>query len=178
MQKLLWLDLETTGLSEVKDVILEVGAIVTDQDYNIIDKFSETVCWDDHVLQNMNDWCKKTHGESGLIKECQSSPNSMYTLNDKLIDFIKKHFPEQKPVLHGNSVHFDKKFIDFHLPQVSSLLHYRLVDISSIKEFMRPLGISYKSDKVISHRAIDDLMGSIEEAKYYRNKICHCAVRV
>lgn len=177
MEKVLWLDIETTGLSEIKDEILEIGMIVTDKHYAVLDQFEVVIGKDSRDLLKMNDWCRKTHTESGLVDHCLYSQVSIYEASDKACEFIKLHFPDSKPVLHGNSVHFDKKFIDLHMPDVRDLLHYRLVDVSSVKEFLRPLGITYKADKPVSHRAIEDILGSISEAAYYRNHICYCPLR-
>lgn len=172
MSKILWLDLETTGLSPFADKILEVGAVVTDQNYEVIDQFEQAIFWNDEVFENMNDWCKKTHHESGLVQACKNSGFGIYSAAEGLAAFIQKHFTDQKPVLHGNSVHFDKKFIDQQMPEVSKLLHYRLVDISSVKEFLKPLNVAvYEPEKTVAHRAIDDILGSIAEAKHYRKWI-------
>src|SRR5262245_47209743 len=130
-----WIDLEMTGLDDAKDVILEVAAMVTDLDFNPLEEFERIVYQPQEALDRMDDWCKKTHGASGLTEKVKSGV-PLEKVEADLIDLLDRHFPkkEDKVVLAGNSVGNDRRFIDRYLPNFAKRLHYRLIDVSSFKE--------------------------------------------
>jgi oligoribonuclease len=166
MKRLFWIDLEMTGLDETVDSILEVAIVITDLDFKPIEEYHRVVYQPPQVLENMNDWCKKTHGESGLTA---AVPNGvpLATVENEILDLCSRHFPPQdKIVLAGNSVGNDKRFVDRYLPRFSKRLHYRLIDISSFKEvFREKYNISFHKQN--SHRAVDDIHESIRELSHY-----------
>jgi oligoribonuclease len=166
---LLWMDLEMTGLDEKTDKILEIAAIITDYELNSIDEKHYIVYQPDSVLESMNDWCKEHHGKSGLT-ELVRSGWKQETVEAELVAWVKKHFGEKQgkdgAVLAGNSIHNDRRFIDFHLPDFARQLHYRMVDVSSFKEVFRER-FQIKYDKKNAHRALGDLEESIGELKHY-----------
>lgn len=166
MSKFLWVDLEMTGLDETKDVILEIAAIVTDLDFNGLDQLHHVVFQPPEALDRMDDWCKKTHGESGLTAKVKDGM-TLTLVESELLALIDRHFTaEEKVVLCGNSIGNDRRFIDKYMPAVAKRLHYRMVDVSSFKEIFRDkYGI--KVEKKETHRALDDIHESIAELKTY-----------
>lgn len=162
--KLLWVDLEMTGLDPDTDRILEVAAIVTDFDFNELGRFESAVHQDVSVLNLMNDWCKETHNASGLVKRVMTAPSEQKVAAD-FAKFIKKHFSEPA-VLAGNSIHQDRRFIRKWWPDVDALLHYRMLDVSSYKIIMQGK-FGKEFTKKETHRALDDIEESIAELRFY-----------
>jgi len=168
-KKLLWVDLEMTGLDEKTDQILEVAAIITDYELNEISRKHYIVKQPQSVLESMNDWCKKHHGDSGLTALVPNG-TPLGQVESEVVAWINEHFGEKHgkdgAVLSGNSIHNDRRFIEAYMPALSATLHYRMVDVSSYKEVFRERwGIKF--EKKNTHRAIDDLDESIAELKHY-----------
>lgn len=171
---LVWIDCEMTGLDLSRDRILEIAVIITDGDLNPVDEGIEYVIkTDKDVLDSMGDWCKRQHGESGLTEACLSSPHAHDIVRRAVLDYIKKWIPRQRAgVLAGNSVHADRVFLVQEMPEVVDWLHYRVVDVSSIKELCRrwyPSQVLQKTND--DHRALADIRASIDELKWYREQI-------
>ena len=168
-KKLLWMDLEMTGLDVVNDKILEIAAIITDYEMNEIDQKHYIVFQPQIVLDTMNDWCKKHHGDSGLTALVPTGWE-LSNVENELSTWVEKHFGKKQgkdgAVLAGNSIHTDRRFIDAHMPKLADQLHYRMIDVSSFKEVFRERW-NLKYDKKNAHRAIGDLHESIGELKYY-----------
>ncbi len=166
MKRLFWIDLEMTGLDDTVDSILEVAVVVTDWELKPLEQYHRVVFQPPQVLEGMNDWCKKTHGESGLTA---AVPNGtpLAQVEQELLALIGRHYPgKERVVLAGNSVGNDKRFVDRYLPEVAKRLHYRLVDVSSFKEvFREKYSIDFKKGN--SHRAVDDILESIAELTHY-----------
>ena len=132
--KLVWIDLEMTGL-ENTDLIMEIACLITDKDLNIIEKGPEIVIRHSRErLDQMGEWCTKHHGDSGLTDACINSKFTVQDAESKVVDFIKKHLDQEQGMLAGNSVHADKQFLIREMPRIVELLHYRIVDVSTIKE--------------------------------------------
>ncbi len=167
MQKLLWVDLEMTGLNVETEVIIEVAAIVTDLDFNELACFETAVKQPQSYLDNMDAWNTEHHGASGLTAKV---PHGMSPekVEDELIKLIQIHFPDPKdrPVLAGNSIGQDRVFINKHMPRLAALLHYRMLDVSSWKIIFNNK-YNFKHDKQGKHRALDDIRESISELKAY-----------
>lgn len=163
--KLLWVDMEMTGLEPSTDRILEIAAIVTDFGFNILDTFESVVYQPPEILEKMNDWCRETHTASGLVDRVQAAPNEQHVAIE-FEQFIKSNFAKEPAVLAGNSVFQDRQFIRKWWPNVVPLLHYRIVDVSSYKVIMQN---KYKVlfNKKEAHRALDDINESIAELKFY-----------
>lgn len=161
-----WVDLEMTGLDERTDSILEVAVLITDMDFLVLDEYHKVVFQPQSVIDAMNDWCKKTHGESGLTAAIPSG-TPLDQVDQEVFKLIEKHFPSnERVVLVGNSVGNDKRFIDKFMHKTAGRLHYRLIDVSSFKEIYRDkYGIKF--EKKNSHRAVDDIRESIAELKHY-----------
>lgn len=172
--RLVWLDLEMTGLDADDHVILEIATIITDADLEIVATGPSLVIHQsDLELDKMDAWCVKHHGESGLTQRVRESEVSNDAAEEETLAFLKKHVLEGKAPLCGNSIWQDRRFLAKHMPKLEAYLHYRIVDVSSIKELVRRWYPSGKqaSIKRSNHRALDDIQESIRELQYYREHI-------
>ncbi|MDH5560521.1 MAG: oligoribonuclease [Deltaproteobacteria bacterium] len=173
MQYLIWADLEMTGLDPVKDKILEIATIVTDKNLEIIEIGPELVIHhEDQVLDNMNDWCVKQHGKSGLTHKARNSDVTVEQAQEQTLSFIKNFVKEQTAPLCGNSIHQDRRFLEQYMPDINNYLHYRNIDVTAIKilfEMWYPQLDPFKKKE--NHTAMDDIIESIEELKFYRKTI-------
>ncbi|KAI0692094.1 ribonuclease H-like domain-containing protein [Cytidiella melzeri] len=174
---LVWVDCEMTGLNPKSDKIIEIAVLITNGNLELVDKGIQFVIHTEkEVLDRMDDWCTNQHGRSGLTQACLESPHSTEFVAKAVLDYIKKWVPEQRVgVLAGSSVHADRGFLVEEMPEVVNWLHYRIVDVSSIKELCRrwfPSRVHQRPENsVISHRALDDIRGSIKELEWYRQNI-------
>lgn len=172
--RIVWVDLEMTGLDLDRDHILEMACIVTDGNLNVIEEGPDIVIHQPkEILDNMNEWCVEQHGKSGLTKAVQESKVSLGEAEELMLKFVETHCPKGKCPLGGNSVHCDKKFLDKYMERFIDHLHYRIIDVSTVKELCRRwypdlMSINTKDG---SHRALQDIKESIEELKYYRKAI-------
>lgn len=165
--KLLWVDLEMTGLSPEKDRILEVAAIATDFEFNEIAQFEAVVKVPEELMKERmvgEFWEKNTESRDALIAQNASGKESAEVEKD-LLEFVKTNFGEEV-YLAGNSIHQDRKFIDREWPELASKLHYRMLDVSAWKVYFEN-ALGKKFVKRDMHRALDDINGSIEELKWY-----------
>jgi len=171
--RIVWVDLEMTGLDVDNDSILEMACIITDSDLNIVAEGPNLVVnHPDSVLDNMNSWSQDHHGKSGLTEACRKSEISLQEAEYKMLSFVRKYVPANTCPLGGNSVHADKGFLDKYMPQFMKHLHYRIVDTSTVKELCKrwyPLLMPPR--KKLNHRALDDIKESIEELKFYKETI-------
>ncbi|NQZ56700.1 MAG: oligoribonuclease [Lentisphaeraceae bacterium] len=167
---LVWLDLEMTGLCPEKDCILEIATIITDGDLNIIAEGPEIVVHQpEEELAKMNAWCVKQHGASGLTEKVRQSEISLAEAEKQTVKFIKKHTGRTKVPLCGNSIGQDRMFLLRYMPRITNQLHYRMVDVSSIKEMAKRWYPGFTQyEKKATHRAMDDIRESIAELKHYR----------
>jgi len=169
---LVWMDLEMTGLEPDIEVIIEIATIITDSHLNIIEEGPTLVIHqDDAILERMDEWNQRTHGASGLIQKVKDSKVTVEDAEKVTLDFIKKYVPYKAAPLCGNSVGQDRRFLYKFMPKLSEYLHYRNVDVTSIKEVIRrwyPGGrkLPKKSDE---HKALIDIQESIEELIFYRD---------
>eukprot|EP01104_Vermistella_antarctica_P002122 TRINITY_DN1227_c0_g4_i1.p1 TRINITY_DN1227_c0_g4~~TRINITY_DN1227_c0_g4_i1.p1 ORF type:complete len:293 (-),score=58.75 TRINITY_DN1227_c0_g4_i1:365-1243(-) len=180
--RMVWVDLEMTGLDDLTDHIIEMACVITDGDLNIVAEGPELVIHQsDEVLDNMNAWCVEHHGKSGLTQRVRESKLSLEEAEKGMVAFVSKHIPAassteiwKRPPLAGNSVHADKRFLDRYMKNFTELLHYRIVDVSTVKE----LGARWYPDlmknaprKAGSHRALDDILESVAELAFYRKAL-------
>lgn len=164
--KLLWVDLEMTGLDSSKDVILEIAAEVTDFEFKTLASYEALVHHPDEVLAGMNEWAAQQHGLSGLTERVRTQGRPEEEVKHELVGFIKAQFGDEPAILAGNSIHNDRIFITKWWPEVDALLHYRMLDVTAFKILMRgKYDIEY--EKKDAHRAFDDIQASIAELQYY-----------
>ena len=165
-----WIDLEMTGLDPETDRILEVAIIVTNKKLEPVFEWETAVKQSSETLESMNDWCKHHHKESGLLDRV-STGISEADLDDRLAEITLKHFKKKNPVvICGNSISQDRKFIDRYLPKFAERLHYRMLDVTSLKIVFREM-LGREFVKQNTHRALDDIRESIAELKYYMSAI-------
>ena len=172
-QRLVWIDLEMTGLSLETDEIVEIAAIVTEADLTELDQgISLVIKPGQQSLDNMDDFVTNMHTESGLITEIPAG-TTIEDAQAQVLDYIKQHIPEQrKGHLAGSSVYVDRGFLAKYMPEIDEHLHYRLIDVSSIKELARrwfPKAYFNSPEKTGNHRALADIRESIAELRYYRD---------
>ena len=170
--KLLWIDLEMTGLDPVEDRILEVAAIATDWNFKEVAKFEAVVKVDSKLMKMRmvgDFWEKFSDVREALMEQDKSGKNSS-EVEDELLKFIKDNFSDDdKVLLAGNSIHQDRKFIANEWQRLDVILHYRMLDVSAWKVVFEGK-YGKKFAKPNAHRALDDIRGSIEELKYYLKK--------
>nr|WP_136250577.1 oligoribonuclease [Ningiella ruwaisensis] len=173
-QNLVWIDMEMTGLDPETCVVLEIASIVTDKELNILAQGPViAVHQSDEVLESMDAWCVKTHGESGLTQRCKDSPFSVEEAAQQTLAFLKEYVPEKKSPMCGNSIGQDRRFMVKYMPELEAHFHYRNIDVSTIKELCarwQPDIVSGFKKKGV-HLALDDIKESIEELKYYREQV-------
>lgn len=176
MNVLVWMDLEMTGLDHMSDVIVEIATIITDDDLNIVAEGPDLVIHQpDDVLNKMNEVVMKMHTDSGLLEQISSSTLTLEEAGRQTLEFIKEHCPAAGTVpLCGNSIGTDRRFLARYLPEIENYLHYRSVDVSSIKELVRrwyPEANARRPWKPNSHRALDDIKESVAELQHYQQVV-------
>ena len=169
--------MEMSGLDPDKDRILEVAVLVTNGELEVVAEGPNLILHQpDEVLEAMDEWNTSHHGQSGLTKRVRESTIDEAQASAVLLDFLGAHTQKRKAPLAGNSIHQDRRFVARYLPEVEDWLHYRNVDVSTIKELAQrwyPTQYSGRPTKKGSHRAMDDLRESIDELRYYR-KVLSC----
>jgi oligoribonuclease len=175
MSAIVWIDMEMSGLDPEMERILEIAALVTDGELNVVAECPSLVLHQpDEVLAAMDEWNTTHHAQSGLIERVRESTLDESQASAVLLEFLGKHTKEKKAPLAGNSIHQDRRFLARYMPQVESWFHYRNVDVSTIKELAQrwyPAQYNGRPPKKGTHRAMDDLLESIEELRYYRSTV-------
>nr|XP_033328962.1 probable oligoribonuclease [Megalopta genalis]XP_033328963.1 probable oligoribonuclease [Megalopta genalis]XP_033328964.1 probable oligoribonuclease [Megalopta genalis] len=172
---IVWIDTELTGLDIEKDTILEIACLITNKDLNIISKeFNVIINQSDETLNTMNEWCIKHHAETGLTNDSRLSKISLKEAEKMLLDFLKTYILKGVCPLAGNTIYMDRMFLNKHMPLINAYLHYRIIDVSTIKELARrwcPATYQNVPNKQQCHRALADIRESIQELKYYKEHI-------
>lgn len=168
---LVWMDLEMTGLDPDRDTILEVATLITNNEIEAVAEGPVLVIHQPaHVLERMDAWNREHHGASGLTQRVLASTLSMAEAEKQVLDFVKTYCPERISPLCGNSICQDRRFLARYMPALEAYLHYRNLDVSTVKELVRRWYSEGPSapEKKHSHMALDDIRESIEEIRFYR----------
>ena len=170
---LAWMDLEMTGLDPDVDVIVEIATLVTDDDLEVVAEGPDLVVHQPpEVLDRMDDFVRNMHTRSGLLDAIAASTTTLEEAGATTLEFLRAHIPEAASVpLCGNSIGTDRRFLARHLPDIEGFLHYRSVDVSTIKELARrwhPEAVKSAPEKAGGHRAMDDIRESVAELRHYR----------
>lgn len=173
---LVWMDLEMTGLDARRHVIVEIATLVTDDELNIVAEGPDLVVHQpEDALAGMDQVVVDMHTSSGLLEQIRSSTTTLAEAGAATLAFIKEHVPEPRTApLCGNSIGMDRRFLDAYLPEIEEHLHYRSVDVSTIKELARrwyPDAMSAAPRKATAHRAMDDIKESLAELAYWRDSV-------
>jgi oligoribonuclease len=173
--RLVWIDMEMSGLEPDRERILEIAAVITDGDLELVAEGPEIVVHQpESVLEAMDEWNTSHHGASGLVARVRASSISEAEAEAQVVAFIAEHVGPRKAPLAGNSVHQDRRFLARYMPKIDEYLHYRIVDVSTIKELCGrwyPDAYRRRPEKKNVHRALDDIRESIEELRFYRTAI-------
>jgi len=168
---LVWIDLEMTGLNPFSDVIIEIATVVTDAELNVLGQGPVlAIHQPDAVLETMDEWNRRTHSGSGLIERIRQSTVTALQAEQQTLEFIRQFVPKSKSPLCGNSICQDRRFLARLMPELEAWLHYRNLDVSTLKELARRWrpSVAVGFQKKNTHRALDDILESIAELKYYR----------
>jgi len=170
---LAWIDLEMTGLDTATDVIVEIATLITDNDLELIAEGPDIVIHQPaEAMVPMGDYVRKMHTRSGLLEAVKASTTSHDEAAATTLAFLKEHITEPATVpLCGNSIGTDRRFLARWMPEIESFLHYRSIDVSTVKELARrwkPELLASAPPKAGGHRAIDDIRESLEELRHYR----------
>jgi oligoribonuclease len=173
---LVWMDLEMTGLDHTADAIVEIATLVTDDELNVVAEGPDiAIHHPDEVLMRMDPFVVEMHTRSGLLDQIRASTATLEEAGQLTLAFIKEHVPEPRTVpLCGNSIGTDRRFLAAYLPEIEEYLHYRSVDVSSIKELVRrwyPDVLAQRGWKAGTHRALDDIRESLTELRLYRELV-------
>lgn len=171
--RLVWMDLEMTGLDPQKNTILEIATLVTDNNLNVLAQGPEIIIHHpEAILESMNNTVQAMHKKTALWQKVVSSEISLEQAEQETLDFLHKHCSTGTAPLCGNSVSMDRFFLFHHMPRLYSFLHYRTIDVSTLKEIVARWDVdkdgTFKKKKV--HRALSDIEESIAELRYYKNK--------
>eukprot|EP00096_Caligus_rogercresseyi_P001277 TRINITY_DN12044_c0_g1_i1.p1 TRINITY_DN12044_c0_g1~~TRINITY_DN12044_c0_g1_i1.p1 ORF type:complete len:187 (-),score=45.71 TRINITY_DN12044_c0_g1_i1:121-681(-) len=174
---IVWVDCEMTGLDLEKDVLMEVAVVLTDKELNKVDDGKNFIIHQpDSVLDAMVGFPKESHASTGLTEACRNSKLSLQAAEAEICSYIHMGLAgtQGKPLLAGNSIGYDAKYLRKYMPAVTDILHYRVIDVSSIKEcckFWKGSLLLKLPKKQRTHRALDDIYESIDEMKYYREHL-------
>jgi oligoribonuclease len=173
---LAWMDLEMTGLDATRDVIVEIATLITDDDLELIAEGPDLVVHHPpDALEVMGDYVREMHTRSGLLEQIAASTVSLDDAGAQTLAFLQEHIDEPGTVpLCGNSIGTDRRFLTAYLPDIENFLHYRSVDVSTIKELARrwnPQALEGLPEKKEGHRALDDIRESLDELRFYRKAL-------
>ncbi|MCH1435371.1 MAG: oligoribonuclease [Acidimicrobiales bacterium] len=173
---LAWMDLEMTGLEPDRHVIVEIATLLTDDNLELIAEGPDLIVQASAAeLAEMDDFVTNMHTRSGLLEAISASTVSLEEAGAQTLAFLQEHIPEPRTVpLCGNSIGTDRRFLAAHLPEIEEFLHYRSIDVSTVKELARrwrPEAFSAAPKKAGGHRAMDDIRESLDELRHYRSAL-------
>lgn len=170
-ENLVWIDLEMTGLDTTADQIIEIATVVTDKHLGVIAEGPVlAIHQPDHVLDAMDDWNKRTHGDSGLLDRVRASEVTPAQAEKATLDFLRQYVPPGISPMCGSSICQDRRFLARLMPELERFFHYRNLDVSTLKELARRWApaVAAKFEKHAPHVALDDVHESIRELRFYR----------
>lgn len=172
-QRMVWIDLEMTGLDIEKESIIEIATIITDGELNIIAHGPNVaITVDESLIEGMDEWNTTHHFDSGLVKRIREQGVDLSEAENMTLDFLKEWVDPNTAPLCGNSVWNDRRFLEKEMPLVAEYLHYRMIDVSTVKELARRWYPEVdKYPKKGAHLALDDIIESVEELDYFRSKV-------
>lgn len=172
-QRMVWIDLEMTGLDIESESIIEIATVITDGELNILAQGPNlAISVNEELLANMDEWNTSHHNQSGLVERVRNNSVSLEEAEKQTLEFISKWVDEGVAPLCGNSIWNDRKFMEKEMKQLVQYLHYRMIDVSTIKELSRRWYPQIEGfQKKGCHLALDDILESIEELKYFRNEL-------
>jgi oligoribonuclease len=172
-ERLVWIDLEMTGLDTERHTIVEIAVLITDSALELVDDGIDLVIHASAAeLDRMDDFVRTMHTKSGLLPQIEASTLSLEAAGAAVLEYLAARVPERAAPLCGNSIGVDRRFLDRYLPAVDQYVHYRSIDVSSLKELCRrwnPGVYKGRPAKKESHRALDDIRESLEELRFYRD---------
>jgi oligoribonuclease len=176
LDRLVWADCEMTGLDLRRDALIEIAVLVTDAELRVLDEGVDIVITaPDELLASMQPVVREMHATSGLTEAVQTSTTTVAQAEQLVLDHLRQHVPDARTVpLCGNSIATDRAFLARDMPELDAFLHYRMIDVSSIKELCRrwyPRVYFSQPQKGLSHRALADIKESIRELRYYRSTV-------
>jgi oligoribonuclease len=171
--RLVWIDLEMTGLDTTRNTIVEIAVLMTDSELELVDDGIDLIVHaSPEQLAAMDDFVRKMHTKSGLLTAIETATLTLPEAGTQVLAYLQERLPGPGTApLCGNSIGVDRRFLDRYLPEVDQYLHYRSIDVSSLKELCRrwyPAAYKARPAKKETHRALDDIRESIEELRYYR----------
>ena len=170
--EMVWIDLEMTGLDVETESIIEIATIITNSDLEIIATGPNlAITVSEELLASMDEWNTTHHNASGLVDRIRSEGVTLEDACKQIPEFIEKYIEIGTPPLCGNSIHNDRVFLAKEMPEVLDLLHYRIIDVSTIKELTKDGTQRFLNLRKESHRALDDIIESIEELRYYKSNL-------
>lgn len=173
--RIIWVDCEMTGLDVNTHTIVEIACVVTEADLTVVEQgMNVVISQSEDVLEKMNNWCKAKFPENGLLQAIRSSKTSMDHAEKEVLRYVQRHTKPGSCPLAGNSVGHDRVFLQKYMPKFAAHLHYRIIDVSSIKELVQrwyPDLFMKIPKKVETHRALEDISESIQELKWYKDNI-------
>lgn len=178
---LCWLDMEMTGLNPQHDKIIEIAMIITDKNLNVLAQSEVYAIYQsDEILNAMDQWCSTTHARTGLTERVRQSRHTEAQVEQALLDFMRLWLPEKTSPMCGNTIHQDRRFMVNYMPRLEAYFHYRNLDVSTLKELARRWNPEvYKGVvKKGTHKALDDILESIEELRHYRDTFLKVAPSV
>jgi oligoribonuclease len=173
-ERLVWVDLEMTGLDSSSCTIVEIATLVTEADLTLVAEGPNLIVHQpEEALANMNDYVRDLHSRSGLLDAIRRSAISLEQAETETLDFLAEHTTQGTAVLAGNSIWKDREFLAAFMPRIIGFLHYRMIDVSTVKELVRrwypsEYGAPNKQER---HRALDDIRESVDELRWYREKV-------
>jgi oligoribonuclease len=173
IKNLVWLDLEMTGLDLRKDKIIQVAVIVTDTELNILDEkgFVRYIHIEDHDVEGMEEVVREMHTENGVIEKCLGSEYTLEDVDREVVEYISQFIGPKESPLCGSGIGTDKAFIRLYMPHLMEYIHYKTVDVSTLKTLNRMWSVDVFEKNVDNHDALDDIREAIREMQYLRETI-------